>query len=76
MDKTVYFSTLDQYKYNPAIIIEGSVDQSVLSAASGKVISIENVDETGTTITMDIGSGYQARRQIYESAPACGAGLL
>ena len=59
MDKTVYFSTLDQYKYNPAIIIEGSVDQSVLSAASGKVISIENVDETGTTITMDIGSGYQ-----------------
>ena len=59
MDKTVYFSTLDQYKYNPAIIIEGSVDQNVLSAASGKVISIENVDETGTTITMDIGSGYQ-----------------
>ena len=59
MDKTVYFSTLDQYKYNPAIIIEGSVDQNVLSAASGKVLSIENVDETGTTITMDIGSGYQ-----------------
>ena len=59
MDKTVYFPTLDQYKYNPAIIIEGSVDQNVLSAASGKVTSIENVDETGTTITMDIGSGYQ-----------------
>ena len=59
MDKTVYFSSLDQYKYNPAIIIEGSVDQNVLSAASGKVTSIENVDETGTTITMDIGSGYQ-----------------
>ena len=59
MDKTVYFSTLDQYKYNPAIIREGSVDQNVLSAASGKVTSIENVDETGTTITMDIGSGYQ-----------------
>ena len=59
MDKTVYFPTLDQYKYNPAIIIEGSVDQSVLSAAAGKVTSIENLDETGTTITMDIGSGYQ-----------------
>ena len=57
MDKTVYFPTLDQYKYNPAIIIEGSVDQSVLSAAAGKVTSIENLDETGTTITMDIGSG-------------------
>ena len=42
MDKTVYFPTLDQYKYNPAIIIEGSVDQSVLSAAVGKVTSIEN----------------------------------
>lgn len=59
MDKTVYFPTLDQYKYNPAIIIEGSVDQSVLSAAVGKVTSIENRDETGTTITMDIGSGYE-----------------
>lgn len=24
MDKTVYFQTLDQYKYNPAVIIEGA----------------------------------------------------
>ena len=24
MDKTVYFSTLDQYKYNPAVIISGA----------------------------------------------------
>ena len=24
MDKTVYFSTLDQYKYNPALIISGA----------------------------------------------------
>ena len=23
MDKTVYFSTLDQFKYNPALVIEG-----------------------------------------------------
>lgn len=59
MDKTVYFETLDQYKYNPAIIIEGSPDQNVLSAAVGKVLSIENKDETGLTLTMDIGNGYQ-----------------
>lgn len=59
MDKTVYFPTLDQYKYSPAMIIEGTPDQSVLSAAVGKVTSIENLDETGTTLTMDIGNGYE-----------------
>ena len=24
MDKTVYFATLDQYKYNPALVISGA----------------------------------------------------
>ena len=34
MEQTVYFSTLDQYKYNPAMIIEGSVGQEVMAAAT------------------------------------------
>lgn len=41
MDKTVYFSTLDQYKYNPALIIGGAVGDQVLSAARGVVKSID-----------------------------------
>ena len=29
MDKTVYFSTLDQYKYNPAVVISGAEGDQV-----------------------------------------------
>lgn len=60
MEQTVYFSTLDQYKYNPAMIIEGSVGQEVMAAATGEVISIKNDAQTGTTIRMDLGNGYEA----------------
>ena len=37
MDQTVYFATLQQYKYNPAIIISGAVNDSVLCAAEGVI---------------------------------------
>lgn len=60
MDKTVYFSTLDQYKYNPALIISGEVGDEVLAAAEGEVISVTESAQTGTTITVDLGDGYQA----------------
>lgn len=59
MDKSVYFATLDQYKYNPAVIIQGNPDESVLCGARGKVKSVKTREETGTTVTVDIGSGYQ-----------------
>ncbi len=59
MDKSVYFSTLDQYKYNPSIMIQGTLDASVMCAAQGKVTSIETLEETGTTVKMDIGDGYE-----------------
>lgn len=59
MDKTVYFTTLDQYKYNPAIIIQGSLDENVMSAAPGRITKIETLEETGMTVTMDIGDGYE-----------------
>jgi septal ring factor EnvC (AmiA/AmiB activator) len=60
MDKTVYFKTLQQYRYNPAVIIEGEVNQQVVSACDGKVVSILSNAKTGTTLTLDIGDGYQA----------------
>lgn len=59
MDKPVYFSTLAQYKYNPALIIAGDVGKEVVAAAEGEVKSIETNAQTGTTLTMDIGSGYE-----------------
>lgn len=59
MDKTVYFETLDQYKYNPALIISGAVNDNVISAAPGVVKSIDVLPQTGTTITIDMGNGYE-----------------
>lgn len=60
MDSTIYFATLDQYKYNPALIIGSETGNNVKAAADGKIISIDKLDETGNTITVDLGNGYQA----------------
>ena len=60
MDSTTYFATLDQYKYNPALLIQSDVGTDVCAAASGIVESITETDETGITVTMDIGGGYQS----------------
>lgn len=59
MDKTVYFETLDQYKYNPAVIISGAENDNVISAAAGVVKSIDVLPQTGTTVTIDMGNGYE-----------------
>ncbi len=60
MDQTVYFATLDQYKYNPAVIIQAEVNTPVKAVSAGKVTSIETSAETGTTMTVDMGDGYSA----------------
>ena len=59
MDKTVYFSTLDQYKYNPAVIISGAEGDQGLCGTTGIVKSIDITAETGTTVNVDIGNGYE-----------------
>lgn len=59
MNQTIYFATLDQYKYNPAIIISGNVGDEVRAAATGKVTAIENNAQTGMTVTMDLGGGFE-----------------
>lgn len=59
MDKSVYFATLDQYKYNPALIISSVLNDNVIAAAPGTVKSIDNFRETGSTVTVDMGNGYE-----------------
>ena len=60
MDETVYFSTLDQYKYNPALVIAGNVGQEVKSAEDGKVTAIKTDNQTGVTVTVSLGDGDEA----------------
>jgi murein DD-endopeptidase MepM/ murein hydrolase activator NlpD len=59
MDHTIYFATLMQYKCNPAIIIDAEVGTEVKSAADGVITKIDATnEETGFTVTMEIGDGY------------------
>ena len=73
MDHTVYFPTLEQYKYNPALIIGGTQGEVIHAAAAGVVESIEQTAQTGTTVTLDMGNGYTAvYGQLDEVAAAVG----
>lgn len=59
MDKTVYFQTLQQYKYNPSIVISATQGTSVACAADGVVKSIYKDPQTGNTVVMSLGEGYE-----------------
>lgn len=60
MDQTVFFQTLEQYKYNPAMIISGEVGETITASAAGIVTNIEETAQTGTTVSLDMGNGYTA----------------
>ncbi|MDE6892812.1 MAG: peptidoglycan DD-metalloendopeptidase family protein, partial [Lachnospiraceae bacterium] len=59
MDKTVYFPTLQQYKYNPAIIIQANQGDLITAASAGKVISVFSDPQIGNGVTMELGGGYE-----------------
>ena len=58
MDHTIYFATMMQYKCNPAVILDAEAGTEVKAAASGVVKDISENEETGLTVTMDIGDNY------------------
>lgn len=59
MDKTVYFPTLQQYKYNPSIMISAVEGETITAAANGKVSSVSTDPELGTVVVMELGNGYE-----------------
>ena len=59
MDNTVYFATLDQYKYNPAIIISAPEGEPVYACADAQIVSVFSNEEIGQSVIMDLGNGYQ-----------------
>ena len=59
MDKTVYFPTLEQYKYNPAIVIAAAEGETITAAASGKVNSLYTDPKLGNVVVMELGNGYE-----------------
>lgn len=59
MDKTIFFPTLQQYKYNPAIVIEAEVGKNITAAAAGQVVDIYQDAEIGNAVVMNLGNGYE-----------------
>ncbi|MGB8455444.1 MAG: peptidoglycan DD-metalloendopeptidase family protein [Anaerocolumna sp.] len=60
VDRVVYYETLEQFRVNPAVIIDAEIGTKVVSAAKGVITSITKEDETGTTVTASLGNGYSA----------------
>lgn len=60
MDHTVYFTTLDQYKYNPATVYSAAEGTQVAACAEAQVTAIFSNEEIGQAVTLDLGNGYQA----------------
>ena len=60
MDHSVYFATLNQYKYNPAVIYGAKQGEAVCACTRGRVMNIHDDPELGRVLVMDLGDGYQA----------------
>ncbi len=59
MDGYVYFTTLGQYRYNPAIVIAAVQGDSITSACDGIVSNVFYDEEIGNAVTVTLGSGYE-----------------
>lgn len=60
MDSTIFFPTLQQYQYNPAMVFAADVNSKVYFVARGKITDITTNEVTGCTVTQDLGDGYTA----------------
>ncbi len=60
MDTTIYFPTLDQYKCNPGMVIQGEVSEPVYAPANARVVEAGVNEEIGNFLTLDLGNGYTA----------------
>ena len=60
METTVYFPTLDQYKCNPALIIQGDISDPVSAPADARVLESGSNEEIGNYVVLDLGNEYTA----------------
>ena len=59
MNSTVYFSTLDQFKCSPALVLAAEQGSAVTACAEGRVVDIFENEEIGQAVTMELGDGYK-----------------
>lgn len=58
MDKTVYFATLDQFKYSSAVVVSAKEGEQITAATEAVVSNIYRSNELGNVVEMDLGDGY------------------
>lgn len=59
MDKAIYFSTMQQYRYNPSVVIAAKEGDTITAAADATVKKIYHDAQTGDSILFDLGNGYE-----------------
>ncbi len=59
MDGYVYFTTLGQYRYSPAIVIAAAPGEHITSASDGIVSNVFYDEEIGNAVTVTLGNGYE-----------------
>ena len=59
MDHVIYDKTLDQYRTNDSIAIAAALGTEVRAAASGTVVEVTSSRESGKTVVVDHGNGWQ-----------------
>lgn len=60
MDAGIYFATLAQYKYNPAVVYSAQTGTLVAACAQARVADIYDDAKLGCVVVLDLGDGYQA----------------
>lgn len=60
MESTIYFPTLDQYKCNPALVIQSAVSEPVYAPANARVLESGFNEEIGNFLKLDLGNDYTA----------------
>lgn len=58
MDKAVYHTTMQQYRYNPSLVVAATEGQDITAAADCIVSDVYYDSQTGNTIRFDLGNGY------------------
>lgn len=59
MKATVYHETLDQYKYQPGLVIEAKEGTPVSANVKAKVTAVENSPVYGTCVHLALGDDYE-----------------
>lgn len=60
MDTTTWFPTLEQYKCNPANVIQSDVSTPVVAPADARVLEVGHNEEIGNYLRLDLGNEYTA----------------